>query len=223
MNYLLLFLSVALGFVIALIIKKKKKEAHVPIYLAFSGAFLLSITIFEMLPEVFENPSKKIGVFIMVGILFQIFLEFFSKGAEHGHVHIHSHKSNFPWILFVSISIHALMEGLPITEENNLLIGIIIHKIPIAIILSLFFIEANYSKTTTVIFLFLFSLMTPLGTWIAHNTSILEAYKTEIHALVIGILFHVSTTILFESSKNHKFNLSKMSAVLVAIILAYFL
>lgn len=223
MNYLLLFLSVALGFCIALIIKKKKKEAHIPIYLAFSGAFLLSITIFEMLPEVFENPSKKIGVFIMSGILLQLFLEFFSKGAEHGHVHVHPHKSNFPWILFVSISIHALMEGLPITDENNLLMGIIIHKIPIAIILSLFFIEANYSKTTTVLFLFLFSLMTPLGTWIAHNTSILEAYKTEINALVIGILLHVSTTILFESSKNHKFNLSKMSAVMVAIVLAYFL
>ena len=48
-------------------------------------------------------------------------------------------------------------------------------------------------------------------------------YHQEITAVAIGVLFHVSTTILFESSKNHQFNVSKMSAVVVAIILAYFI
>jgi len=37
------------------------------------------------------------------------------------------------------------------------------------------------------------------------------------------VFLHVSTTILFESSKNHQFNISKMTAVVVAILIAYFM
>ncbi len=193
------------------------------VFLAFSGAFLLSITVFELLPHVFETPSKSIGVFIMVGILLQIFLEFFSKGAEHGHVHLHTEKKSFPWLLFISLCIHAFMEGFPISEENNLLIGIIIHKVPVAIILSFFFITAGYKRSIIISFLFFFALMTPLGNYIANNYDFVAQYETEISAVVIGIFLHVSTTILFESSKNHKFHLSKMSAVIIGIVIAYLL
>ena len=71
MNYLLLFLAVAIGYLIALFLKKRELK-NMEVFLAFSGAFLLSITVFELLPEVFEAPSKSIGVFIMIGILLQI-------------------------------------------------------------------------------------------------------------------------------------------------------
>ena len=220
MNYLLLFLAVVTGYIVALILRKRDLK-NMEVFMAFSGAFLLSITVFELLPRVFESSSKDIGVYIMLGILLQIFLEFFSKGAEHGHVHIHSENKHFPWILFISLSIHAFMEGFPISEENNLLVAIIIHKIPVAIILSFFFITAGYKQSTTLFFLFFFALMTPLGNFISNNYTLLNQYETQITAVVIGIFLHVSTTILFESSKNHKFNLSKMSAVILAVVLAY--
>ncbi len=222
MNYILLFLAVAIGYVIALFLKKKEMR-NMEVFLAFSGAFLLSITVFELLPHVFETPSKSIGVFIMLGILLQIFLEFFSKGAEHGHVHLHTHSKKFPWLLFISLCIHAFMEGFPISEENNLLIGVIVHKIPVAIILSFFFINAGYKRSIALAFLFFFALMTPIGNYIAKNYDYIHQYETEISAIVIGIFLHVSTTILFESSKNHKFNLTKMTAVFIGIIVAYLL
>ncbi|WP_347374803.1 ZIP family metal transporter [Aequorivita sp. Q41] len=222
MNYLLLFLAVAVGYIIARFLKKKELQ-NMEVFLAFSGAFLLSITVFELLPEVFETPSKSIGVFIMIGILLQIFLEFFSKGAEHGHVHLHTENKKFPWLLFISLCIHAFMEGFPISEENNLLIGVIIHKIPVAIILSFFFISAGYKQHITLLFIFFFALMTPIGNFIATNYNAIHQYETQISAIVIGIFLHVSTTILFESSKNHKFNLTKMSAVIIGIVIAYLL
>jgi len=222
MGYLLLFTSVVIGYVIALFLKVKEVK-QISIFLAFSGAFLLSITIFELLPEVYKNPSKDIGVYIIIGILLQIFLEIFSKGAEHGHVHVHANKKLFPWLLFISLSIHALLEGFPISEHNNLIIGVIVHKIPIALILSTFFIKANYSKTTTLLFLFLFALMTPLGNWISNHIFFSPEQEIKITAVTIGIFLHVSTTILFESSKNHKFNFSKMTAVVIAVLIAYFL
>lgn len=222
MNYLLLFLSVVVGYIIALFLKKNELKS-MEIFLAFSGAFLLSITVFELMPEVFAVPSKELGVYIMVGVLLQIFLEFFSKGAEHGHIHVHSETKSFPWLLFISLNIHAFMEGFPISEENNLLIGIIIHKIPVAIILSFFFIKAGYNRAITLSFLFFFALMTPLGNFISRNYEAVKTYETEINAVVIGIFLHVSTTILFESSKNHKFDLKKMIAIMIAVVLAYML
>ena len=222
MNYLILFLAVFIGYFLALILKVKEVK-KLSIYLAFSGAFLLALTIFELLPNVYETPNKLIGVYIIAGILLQIILEFFSKGAEHGHVHEHNESKTFPWLLFISLSIHALLEGFPITKDNNLLIGIMIHKIPIALILSIFFINANYKKTITLSFLFLFAIMTPIGNWLANNFESITYYQKEITAIAIGVFLHVSTTILFESSKNHQFNISKMSAVIIAIVLAFFL
>jgi hypothetical protein len=44
----------------------------------------------------------------------------------------------------------------------------------------------------------------------------------EITALVIGILFHISSTIIFESSEGHKFNIAKVSMIVLGIALAYF-
>jgi zinc transporter ZupT len=220
MIYLVLFLAVAVGYVVALLLKSKK-ASEMSMYLAFSGAFLLSMTILELLPEVFEMPTRRIGLFIIVGILLQICLEYFSKGAEHGHIHLHSDKRHFPWLLFFSLSIHALLEGFPVSEGNNILVGIIVHKIPVAIILSFFFIKANYSTTVTLLFMFLFALMTPLGNLLSNNIEYFQRYATEITALVIGIFLHVSTTILYESSKDHKFNLKKLIVIIVGFASAY--
>ena len=222
MNYIILFLAVIVGYFIATLVKGKNLKL-MPIFLAFSGAFLLSITLFELVPEVFETPTKQTGVFILIGIVLQICLEFFSKGAEHGHVHMDAQKHVFPWVLFISLSIHALFEGFPIHEHNHLLLGVLVHKIPISIILSLFFIKAGYSKVVSISFLILFAIMTPLGTWMSNHVEFLQAYTNQITAITIGVFLHVSTIILFESSKNHKFNLSKMTAVVLAMVLAYFL
>lgn len=220
MIYFLLFLSVIIGYGIALFLQKKGKR-NIEVFMAFSGGFLLAITVFELLPEVFSTPSKNIGIYIMLGVLLQIFLEYFSKGAEHGHVHLHAEHKHFPWMLFLSLCIHAFVEGFPISEENNLLIAIIIHKIPVAIILSFFFMSAGYNQKFTLLFLILFALMTPAGSFISHNYEELAIYERELTALVIGIFLHVSTTILFESSKNHHFDPKKAGAVILAVVLAY--
>ena len=162
------------------------------------------------------------GLYIMGGILLQIVLEFFSKGAEHGHVHIHSDSGSFPWLLFISLSIHALLEGFPIMSNQSMLIGVIVHKIPIAIILVLFFNKANYNKVTIIIFLLLFGLMTPLGSLLSSELEVLREYETIINAIAIGVFLHVSTTILFESSKDHRFNLTKLLSIILGVVIAYF-
>ena len=222
MNYLLPLFSVLLGYGIALFLKPKSKT-NLKLLLAFSGSFLLSLTVMHLLPEVYESHNHNIGLFIMAGILFQIILEFFSKGAEHGHVHGHETMSHIPWLLFVSLCIHAFLEGFPVSHHHNLAVGIAIHHLPIAIILTLFFINAKLNKKAIFAFMFTFAIMTPLGTIISEYMPILNDYYTEITAVVIGILFHISSTIILESSEGHKFNVAKVSMIIFGIVLAYFI
>ena len=140
MTYILLIIAVLLSFGFVILTKPKRKEG-LRLLLAFSGSFLLALTLFELLPAVYEQTDPKIiGIFIMLGILLQIFLEFFSKGAEHGHVHLNSEERNFPWLVFISLCIHSFLEGIPINQNNDIIYGILVHKIPIALILSIFLV-----------------------------------------------------------------------------------
>jgi zinc transporter ZupT len=229
MNYLLPLLAVLIGYAIALFLKPENKR-NLKLLLAFSGSFLLSITVMHLLPEVYEiqhlhnetESAHSIGFFIMVGILFQIILEFFSKGAEHGHVHVHDEMQTMPWLLFISLCIHAFLEGFPVNRHHDLAIGIAIHHLPIAIILTSFFANAKLGKTAIFIFMVTFALMTPIGTAFSAYLPVLNAYYPQITAVVIGILFHISSTIIFESSEGHKFNIAKVSMIILGIILAYF-
>jgi zinc transporter ZupT len=221
-SFILPILAVLIGYVFVLVFKPSKQK-NLKLLLAFSGAFLLSITVFNFLPEVYNDNSKTVGLFIMIGVLLQIVLEFFSKGAEHGHVHIHKNTSTFPWLLFISLSIHSVLEGVPIEAHHSLIYGVIIHKLPVAIILSTFFLASDLSRTKILFFLTLFALMTPLGMLLSQEVAVFKLYYTEISALVIGIFLHISTIILFESSEGHKFNLSKLLVILVAIVIAYYI
>jgi zinc transporter ZupT len=223
MSYLLLIASVFIGSLLVFIIKPNKKIVR--LLLAFSGAYLLSVTILHLLPEVYgaSTEFKKIGIFILVGIILQSVLESFSKGAEHGHIHIHSNGTKFPTLLFVSLCLHAFSEGLPIHNANdNLLWAIVVHKIPIAIVLTTFLIQTNYSKKTTIIFLLFFGLMSPFGVLLGDKIQFFTTYATEITSLIIGVFLHISTIILFESSENHTFNLQKFIAIILGVLLTIF-
>src|SRR5690606_8007758 len=101
--------------------------------------------------------------------------------------------------------------------------GIAIHHLPIAIILTTFFINAGLNKKLILFFMVAFAFMTPLGTLASESLHFLEHYYTEISAVVIGILFHISSTIIFESSENHKFNIAKISVIVLGIVFAYFI
>ena len=234
-QYLLPVLAVSIGFIIVYFLKPSNQQ-NIKILLSFSGGFLLAITIFNLIPDVFgminhehihddldASNTKRIGLFVIGGILFQIFLEYFSKGAEHGHMHSQNKETEFPWLLFSSLFIHAILEGFPVHKTHGLLTGIIIHKIPVAIILATFLLKSELSKVNSLIFMLLFAFATPLGTFISANFEIASEYYNEISAIVIGIFLHISTTILFESSEGHKYNIAKLLAIIGAITIAYFI
>lgn len=234
MTYIILFSAVIVGVLIGEFIKPHKSLKK--LFLTFSGAFLLAITVFHLLPEVYNNGNQKIGFFIMLGVFIQILLEFVSKGIEHAHEpnsHGHGHSHSFTLPMFISISIHAFLEGAPVADHahhhhiideisNPVLLGIFIHKVPIASIIYVAFRENGYSKTLSFILIGVFGLMSPAGTFLANHIPTIMQYSAQINAVVIGIFLHISTTILFESSSGHKFNSAKLIVITIATALVYF-
>ena len=212
--YLLPIFAVFIGSLLIYLWRPKDLRS-IKLFLAFSGAFLLGNTITSLIPSVFTNGNEDISYWILAGIIIQIMLEQLSKGAEHGH--IHTSEKRIPLTLVTGLYLHALIEGFPIHRHNDLLWAIIIHKLPIAMLLTLAIWQTKFKFFKKVIVLIGFAIMTPLGSYLDFYTPILQPYSLHITALVVGVLLHISTTILFESSENHNFNNSKLLVIVIGL------
>lgn len=224
--YILLFLSVIISGLSVLYINISGK--NLKLILSFSGSFLFAICALHLIPEIYVSGTANIGVFILIGFFVQILLEFFSEGIEHGHIHVHhnGHKHDaFPYAVMIGLSIHSFLEGMPLANigtdsHNSLLTGIVMHNIPIAMALMTMLLKSHISKQVAVFWLIVFALITPLGTLTSYAIDAniignLSTYFDRIMAVVVGIFLHISTTILFESSENHRFNLIKFVVILM--------
>jgi len=221
LSNILPFFGAVLGMGIGYKIRSKSSNG-LKLILSFSGAFLLGITIFHLMPEAFSKVNSKPGLWIVCGIILQILLEYLSQGAEHGHSHIKSNEF-LPWILFISLCLHAFIEGLPLRHESSLVWGIFIHKIPIGMVLFYIIWNTKNSKTLKITALFIFAIMSPLGSITLKYNDTLQNYQTQITAIVLGMLLHISTTILFESNQGHAFNIRKLLSILLAFLISYFI
>ncbi|MBL7934818.1 MAG: ZIP family metal transporter [Bacteroidia bacterium] len=220
----------------------KIKTQNLRFLLAFSAAYLFSISVTHLLPECYEGTNTKtIGLFILVGFFIQILLEYFSTGIEHGHTHAHSHscEKHLPLGMIMGLYLHSLLEGLPIYQsgiiethsqavlstQESLVFGITIHNIPIAIAFVTLLLEHKTSKLKTVLLLLGFALMAPLGCLISYvlNSFGVQNYDGFLKlsfAVVIGIFLHISTAIMFETGENHKYNLAKIMSMIAGVFLA---
>jgi len=230
--YLILILTVlASGSMIFLF--KPEDQRVLKFLLAFSGAFLIGITFLKLVPEVFVNPTVFTGLFVLLGFLLQLSLELITEGAEHGHAHVHKEgERTSPFLLLIGLCIHSFLEGMPIVQsfdtklQHTLVIGIVVHNIPISLTLMSLFLHYGCTKTKAFIYLIIFALMTPLGSLVSRLidssfTASMDSYFNYILAVVIGIFLHVSTSILFETEENHKYNLQKFITVCLGLAVAF--
>lgn len=226
-TYIYLFATVFIG---ALLGRWLRKSKAVPIkfLLIFSGAYLLGIGVFHLLPEVFESHSHHYGLFIMAGFFVQLLLEAMSKGLEHGHSHSELfHNKGLPAGVMIGLFMHAFIESIPVGSHMNhlskdaLLWGLIVHKLPVSIILYNMLCEFSGKKQVVIFWLFLFALMAPLGVFIGEAIPFFAERSSELTAFVFGIFLHISTTILFEGNQSHRFNFLKYGVILFALSIAW--
>ncbi|MBL7922812.1 MAG: ZIP family metal transporter [Bacteroidia bacterium] len=224
----LLFASVLISGGIFFFLRKPSPR-FLKLLLSFSGAFLFAISVLHLMPEVYAGSGPGIGIWIMLGFFLQIVLELFSEGIEHGHIHVHQHEhASFPGTMMISLSLHSFLEGIPLTSlatgvhehshSHSLLYGIMLHHIPVAFALVSMLSASGVSRRKSFLLLLVFASMAPLGAlsgmlFHEHATGSIAPYFNNIMALVIGIFLHISTTILFESSSDHRFNIYKLLAI----------
>ena len=222
MVYLLLILSVLSGITLGFYFGRQQKFAKR--LLILSAGFLLSMTVMEVFPVVFQTPSQNIGMWILGGVILQLILESLTKGFEHGHFHHHEEeKQIFPMALIAGMFIHAFIEGIPLSKMPHTITpylqGILVHNIPISFVMGAFLLNGSYNKKIAWTVIGLFALASPLGMLLGQYFN--PDYQIYILAIVSGIFLHISSVIIFEGNKNHKLDLEKIALVLLGIGIAY--
>jgi zinc transporter ZupT len=246
---LVLFLAPLLsGLVIFLV--PKGKSASYKLLLVFAGSYLFAITVIHILPELYRNSMdlELIGLFVLLGFFIQQVLEYFTSGVEHGHLHgdhRHSHDHNHlepphpherpvsALVLLFALCIHAFLEGSmlaqplafgPVYDVNAILLGIALHRAPAAFALMTVLTFQLNSRTKALPHLIGFSLAAPVGLLLSSYLTEMEILSATglmyLYALVCGNFLHISTTIVFESSPEHRFNAKKLAVALTGALLA---
>ena len=215
--------GVMLGIFSPFAIKKQLK-----IILAFGGAYILSITMLHLIPEVFSQSKKQTSYWVLLGFFLQVVLDLFSNGVEHGHLHVQKQTRIRPFVLIFALAIHALLEGAAIGGnffESHILfqlvLGVGIHEIPAAFTLVVLLKTMNWTKFKVGFTGIFYSLLVPIGIVLGHY--ILPQNPAFVHglsALLIGTFLHISTTIILENSENHKLSIQKAIAIALALTVA---
>lgn len=230
-HYVLLFLSALCGGGLALA-GSQRFRSLLPRLLSFSGAYLLAIAALELIPEVFGDADRSVGVWLLIGFFIQLMLEGFSEGVEHGHVHAHRGVGyGFALRVMIGLGLHALLEGLPLgagtgvasVHEEHLLFGIVLHKLPAAFALGLLLSGSGYRRSVIWTCLVTFASLSPLGAFLGEILSIDPVWRQRILALVVGSFLHISTTILFEADGSHSHGISvpKFLIIVAGMAVAY--
>ena len=231
MDYLILLSSIVLG-VLSVFLFKLYDARHIKLLNAFTGAYLLCLTLLHLLPELYhphggapENSDFRIGLFILAGFFAQVALDVISMGIEHGHAH-HLH-GRMPLGILAGLCLHALIEAMALGDPRThfdpasrrmLLWSIVLHNYPVSIALLGMLLQAGLARGRALALLGVFAAMAPLGMFLSSHTG-LAMYTRELMAVVIGIFMHIATTILFESSDIHRFNVAKLGAIVLGTAL----
>lgn len=236
---LILVVSALLGGLLVERLQRADNEQVIKLLLAFSGGFLLAIAFIHFIPELYHELDVQAGVFILIGFLVQLILEFFSGGIEHGHIHVHK-QARLPMGIILALCVHEVVEGIPLGgqlqgletatahhhgDDHSLLLGILLHRLPVAIALMTLLIRSKVSRQKAWAALLVFALAAPLGVVFGSTFSThLSTYSMNLAlGIVVGMFLHISTTIIFETSENHKFNFVKLLTILTGCALAFFI
>ncbi len=228
----------------------EQKPKALKYFSIFGSAFLMAVCFVHLLPEAFGHSdiscghlheysahcehsfSFPLGAFVLIGFLLQLILELLSKGAEHGHRHddtqTQSHETfSSALMVLLGVCLHAFLEGFalaPNGEMNySLLIGIVLHNIPISMVVVSGFLKAGCSKPVSIAWLAVFASAGVLGSLLGVHLEALQAYTAQIMCFVVGILLHVSLSTLFDSTESHQYNFVRFAIVVAAFALAVLL
>jgi zinc transporter ZupT len=155
---------------------------------------------------------------------------------DHHHGHVHHHQANralSALVLLFALCVHAFLEGAmlakpfhmdPFYNVNAVLLGIALHRAPAAFALMTVLAHQLHSRVKALPHLLVFSFAAPAGLLLSTylvNAEILSATGlVYLYAIVSGNFLHISTTIVFEGSPEHRFDARRMAVVVLGALAA---
>lgn len=229
------------GGLVGVVPEARTKQWLKPL-LAFSGAYLFTLTITHLLPEaltLLPEVPQQVGYWVLAGFFGQLLLEVLSQGIEHGHVHEHAEtaragRGQVPLLLVFALLVHSLLEGSILVRGVGagdvgqhfyaLVLGVALHHMPAAVALATLLRLRLGSFGRVWPWLLVFALASPIGLIFSNYVVLKQLLGSGVYAALLGFVagnfLHVSTTILFETSPEHRLNWPKLGATLGGLLLA---
>ena len=236
---LLVGLFILLGSFIGLNYKDNKKITDFSISIAFG--VMISLILFEILPETFEILNEEIGTFrgiaviiilILIGIVSLKILDLFVPHHDHEAHHHHKHSNenchnehlyHIGIVSSIAVIFHNLIEGMSLylvsssnfTSGILLFIGVGLHNIPMGLVIAST-LSGAYNKNKVLKISLIVSLSTFLGGIIMFILGgVSELTEGILLGLTLGMLIYIS---IFELAHQIYHMKNKKMAIIGTII-----
>jgi len=248
---LLVGLFILLGSFIGLNYKDNKRFTDFSISVAFG--VIISLILFELLPETFEVLNGEIGVvrtiFViiilsLIGITLLKLLDLFVPHHEHEAHHKHQHSSDkchndhlyhIGIMSSIGMIAHNIIEGMSLYLVSStslisgilLCIGIGLHNIPMGLVISSTLTSSNFSKNKVLKISLIVSIATFIGGILMFMIGgVNELVEGILLGLTLGMLIYISIFELFHQiyhMKNKKIVISGITIGVVLLVISILL
>uniref|UniRef100_UPI00398E8B9F zinc transporter ZIP1 n=1 Tax=Pristiophorus japonicus TaxID=55135 RepID=UPI00398E8B9F len=192
---------VAVGFFLVLIIERIVLECH-------------SSSLSETTPLIaHRTPAATHCTDGMINYCVLINTNSAETTQSHVHVDVNAHSAFHSFILFLSLSLHSLFEGLPIglqqTESKvlQIFVAILIHKSIIVFSMALKLTQSNVQQGRVILYVIVFAMMSPLGIVIGIIITQVKSASTDLaQSLLEGITAGTFIYITFLEILPHELN-----------------
>lgn len=227
-------LSTLLGSLFIFI--KGNKQNIIKCALAFASGVMLSVSIFDLIPEsltMFQSTNKNsiffnITIFIIIGLIIPLFID----KVLPNKLDQNSKLYKLGIFTMIAIIIHNIPEGIAtyISSETNLKLGIKVtiaiamHNIPEGISIAMPVYYATKNKKKAIGLTFISGMSEPLGAFLAFlflkpiiNNTIMGA----LFAIIAGIMTYISIIELLPTALQYKEKKKTIISFLIGILFMY--
>lgn len=241
-------LSIILGTIIILKMKNNEKVISVSVSIAFG--VMISLIVFDLLPEAFELIEYELGIkkiliilgLSLVGVFILKIFDLFIPNHGHNHKHSHDEEEHLYHIGIVSsiaLVLHNVIEGMAlystaITSVSLgwlLALGIGLHNIPLGMVIASAFYLRNKSVRKTLVISFFISMSTFLGGFIMYIINLNGNYINDYYlgvliCITLGMIFYIAIFELLPKiieDKNKKISVIGIIIGISIILVHYFI
>lgn len=227
-------LSTLLGSLFIFI--KGNKNNIIKYALAFASGVMLSVSIFDLIPEsltMFQSTTKNsifsnIAFFIIIGLIIPLFIDKIlpSKLDQNSKLY------KLGIFAMIAIIIHNIPEGIAtyISSKTNIKLGISItiaiamHNIPEGISIAMPVYYATKNKKKAIGLTFISGMSEPLGAFLAFiflKPIINDTIMGALFAIIAGIMAYISIIELFPTALQYKEKKKTIISFLIGILFMY--